>query len=87
MNWHSRPVLWSLRNRDLTLLDFSFWIKDIVYKAHVRNLTILREPITDVIATVMPNIFRSTLLEINFRPDMCRATNGAHIGGRGDLLR
>lgn len=75
------PIPWPPRSPDITPLDFFFWgyIKNVVYSEKVRDLVHLRERISDAIATVTPDMIQRTWQEIDYRFDVCRATNGAHI--------
>ena len=66
------PISWPPRSPDMTLFDFVLWgyVKDHVYRTNVRDLQILRTRITEAIASVW--------LEVEYRLDIVRATNGAH---------
>lgn len=75
------PISWPPRSPDLTPLDFFFWgyIKNIVYAEKIRDLDHLRERISSAILTVTPDMIGRTWQEVDYRLDICRATNGAHI--------
>lgn len=75
------PIAWPPRSPDLTPLDFFLWgyIKNIVYAEKIRDLDHLRERISAAILTVTPEMIARTWQEIDYRLDICRATNGAHI--------
>jgi hypothetical protein len=62
----------------LQRLDFFLWgyVKDIVYRTKVRDITNL---ITDDIATIDESMLQRTWQEVEYRLDVLRATNGAYI--------
>jgi hypothetical protein len=62
-------------------LDFFLWgyVKDIVYRTKVRDITNLKQRITDAIATIDEGMLQRTWQEIEYRLNVLRATNGAHI--------
>ena len=62
-------------------LIFFLWgyIKNTVCAEKIRNIQHLQERITSVIETVTRDMTRKTWQEIEFRLDVSRATNGAHI--------
>ena len=66
---------------DITPLDFFLWgyVKDIVYRAQIRDITDLKQRIVNAIATIDEAMLQRTWLEIDYRLDVLRATNGAHI--------
>jgi hypothetical protein len=59
----------------LQSFDFFLWgyVKDIVYRTKVRDITNLKQRITD------EGMLQRTWQEIEYRLDVLRATNGAHI--------
>jgi hypothetical protein len=63
-------------------MDFFLWgyVKDIVYKTKVRHINDLKQRITDAIATVHEAMLERTWMEIEYRLDVLRATNGANVG-------
>jgi hypothetical protein len=65
----------------LQRFDFFPWgyVKDIVYRTEVRDITNLKQRITDAIATIDEGMLQRTWQEIEYRLDVLRATNGAHI--------
>ena len=75
------PIPWPPRSPDLTPLDFFLWryIKNIVYAEKIRNIQHLQEKITSAIETVTRDMIQKTWQKIEFRLDISRATNGAHI--------
>jgi hypothetical protein len=62
-------------------MDFFLWgyVKDIVYKTKVRDINDLKQRITDAIATVDEAMLEQTWMETEYRLDVLRATNGAHV--------
>jgi hypothetical protein len=71
------PISWPPGSPDLTPMDCFLWgyVKNCVYGEKIRDFQHLR----DRIATVTPEIIQRTWHEIEYRLDVCRATNGAHI--------
>jgi uncharacterized protein with LGFP repeats len=62
-------------------MDFFLWgyIKDVVYNTKFRDINDLKERITDAIATVDEAMLERTWMEIEYRLDVLRATNGANV--------
>jgi len=62
-------------------LIFFLWgyIKNIVYAEKIRNIQHLQERITSAIETITRDMIQKTWQEIEFRLDVSRATNVAHI--------
>lgn len=81
--WMGRggPIAWPPRSPDLTPLDFFLWgyVKNIVYSEKIRNIDHLRQRILVAVASVTPVMLTNTWREIEYRLDICRATNGSHI--------
>ena len=50
-----------------------------MYRTEIRDITDLKQKITDVIATIDEAMLQRTWQEIEYRLDVLRATNGAHI--------
>lgn len=75
------PIAWPPRSPDITPLDFFMWgyVKDIVYRTEVRDIDNLKQRITEAIATINVGMLERTWREIEYRLDVLRATNGAHI--------
>jgi len=75
------PIPWPTRRPDLSPNDFFLWryIKKIVYDEKIRNIEHLQERITSAIETVTRDTIQKKWQEIEFRLDISRATNGAHI--------
>ena len=55
------------------------YIKNIVYAEKIRNIQHLQERITSAIEIVTRDMIQKTWQEIEFRLDVSRATNVAHI--------
>jgi hypothetical protein len=72
------PILWLSRSPDITSMDFFLWgyVKDIVYKTMFRDINNLKDRITDAIDEAM---LERTWMEIEYRLDVLRATNEAHV--------
>ena len=75
------PILWPPRSPDLSPLDFFLggYIKNVVYAETVRNIQHLQDRITSATETVTRDMIQKTWQEVEFRLDVSRATNGAHI--------
>ena len=75
------PIPWPRRSPDLSPIDFFLWgyIKNILYAEKIRNIQHLQDRITSAIETVTRDMIQKTWQEIEFRLDVSRATNGAHI--------
>ena len=56
-----------------------FYVKDIVYRTKVRDITDLKQRISDAIATIDEDMLQRTWQEIEYRLDVLCLTNGAHI--------
>ena len=65
----------------ITPLNFFLWgyVKDIVYRTKVRDMTDLKQKISNSIATIDEAMLQRTWQEIKYRLDVIRATNGDHI--------
>ena len=75
-------LCWPPHSPDLTPLDFFLWgcVKDLVYKPPLpQNNLDLRARITAAIETVDHQMLQRTWAKIDYRFDLCRVTNGAHI--------
>ena len=75
------PIPWSPRSPDITPLDFFLWgyLKDIVYKTKVWDIDDLKQRIPNAMTTIDEAMLQRTWQEIEYRLDVLRATNGAHI--------
>jgi hypothetical protein len=76
----SIKALYNTKNL-LQMLDFFLWgyVKDIVYRTKVRDITNLKQRTTDAIATTDEGMLQRTWQEIEYCLDVLRATNGANI--------
>jgi hypothetical protein len=72
--------LYNLKNL-LQRLDFFLWgyVKYIVYRTKVRDITNLKQRITDAIAIIDKGMLQQTWQEIKYRLDVLHATNGTHV--------
>jgi len=75
------PIPWPPRSPDLSPIYFFLcgYIKDIGYAEKIRNIQHLQDRITSAIETVTRDMIQKTWKEIEFRLDVSRATNIAHI--------
>jgi hypothetical protein len=66
---------------DLTSLNFFLWgyVKNIVCQVKINDLQHLKARVRDAVATVAPNMLQATWNEVEYRPDICRATKVTHI--------
>jgi len=62
-------------------LDFFLWgyVKDKVLSTPVPDITNLKARITDAFATITEDMLENTWREIDYRLDLLRATEGAHV--------
>ncbi|GBM66040.1 hypothetical protein AVEN_39592-1 [Araneus ventricosus] len=74
-------MAWPPRSSDITPLDFYLWgyVKQHVYSERINDINHLKQRITDVIHSVTPDVLTRVWEELDYRLDVCRATNGAHI--------
>ncbi|GBN11814.1 hypothetical protein AVEN_177443-1 [Araneus ventricosus] len=81
--WIGRGAVmaWPPRSPDITPLDFYLWgyVKQHVYSERINGINHLKQRITDIIHSVTPIVLTRVWEELDYRLDMCRATNGAHI--------
>ena len=75
------PIPWPPRSPDITPLDFFLWgyVKDIVYRTKVRDVSDLQQRIIEVLGTVFVDMLARTWLETEYRLDILHATHGAHV--------
>lgn len=75
------PIPWPPRSPDITPLDFFLWgyVKDRVYATRVNDRVELKRRIRDVINSVTEDMLRNTWREMEYRFDILRATQGAHV--------
>ncbi|GBN98846.1 hypothetical protein AVEN_259877-1 [Araneus ventricosus] len=69
------------RSSNITPLDFYLcgYVKQHVYSERINDINYLKQRITDVISSVTPDVLTRVWEELDYRLDVCRATNGAHI--------
>lgn len=74
-------ITWPARSPDLTPPDFFLWgfVKDQVYRTPVRDLADLQERICTAVNNVTPQMLHNTWVEVEYRLDISRATNGSHV--------
>ena len=75
---------WPPRSTDLTPCDFLLWgfVKDIVYVPPLpMSLKELRVRITHALQTITEDMLHRVWDEFDYRVDVCRVTQGAHIEG------
>jgi hypothetical protein len=54
------------------------YVKNFAYEVKVNDLQHLKARIRDDAVTVTPNMLQTTWNEVEYRLDICRATNRAH---------
>ncbi|GBM33935.1 hypothetical protein AVEN_178006-1, partial [Araneus ventricosus] len=81
--WIGRGAVmaWPPRFPEITPLDFYLWgyVKQHVYSERFNDINHLKQRITDVIHSVTPYVLARVWEELDYRLDVCRATNEAHI--------
>ncbi|GBL99202.1 hypothetical protein AVEN_140669-1 [Araneus ventricosus] len=81
--WIGRGAVmaWPPRSPAITPLDFYLWgyVKQHVYSERITDINHLKQRITDVIHSVTPIVLTRMWEELDYRLDVCRAKNGAHI--------
>jgi len=65
------------RSTDLPAREY---VKDKVFSTPVPDITNLKARITYAFATITEDMLENTWREIDYRLDVLRATNGAHVG-------
>ncbi|GBM24219.1 hypothetical protein AVEN_22558-1 [Araneus ventricosus] len=72
-------MAWPPRSPDITPLDFYSWgyVKQHVYSERINDNKHLKQRITDVTHSVRPDVLTRVWEELEYRLDVCRATNGA----------
>jgi hypothetical protein len=75
------PLAWTHRSPDITPLDFFLWgyVKDKVYATKVTGVEDLKTRIRDAITPINRGMLARTWEELEFRLDILRATQDAHI--------
>ena len=68
-------------DRRISPLYFFLWryVKDKVFSTPVPDITDLKARITDAFVTITGDILENTWREIDYRLDVLRATEGAHV--------
>ena len=68
-------------NTDISPLDFFLWnyIKHVVYCTNVKDISDLKERINAAMKTIDEEMLKRTWTGIEYRLDVLRATNGAHL--------
>ena len=75
---------WPPRSPDLTPCDFLLWgfFEDSVYVPQLpTSLKELRDQITHALQTITADMLHRVWDEFDYRVDVCRVTQGAHIEG------
>ena len=74
------PISWPPGSPDITPLDFFLWgyVNDIVYRTKVRDITDLKQRISNAIATIDEAMLQRTWQKIEYHLDVLRVTKGAH---------
>jgi hypothetical protein len=72
---------WPPRSPDLTPLDFYFWgyVKQCVYSVRINDIEHLNARITEAVHSVTPDVLCRVWQELEYRLDVCKATNRSHI--------
>ena len=73
---------WPPRSPDLTPCDFFLWgfVKGLVYVPPLpKDVDELKDRITEAVATIDNAMLERVWQELDYRLDVCRVTNGAHI--------
>lgn len=76
------PINWPARSPDLTAMDYFLWgyLKPKVYATDMQdNIEILKNRITDAIATVTPDILHNVYNEFRKRMEKCVDVGGFHV--------
>ena len=75
------PIPWLPLSPDITPSDFFLWgyVKDIVYRTKVRDVNDLQKRIIQALDTIIVDMPARTWLETEYRLDILRATDGAHV--------
>ncbi|GBL83628.1 hypothetical protein AVEN_196449-1 [Araneus ventricosus] len=81
--WIGRGAVmaWLPRSSDITPLDFYLcrYVKQHVYSEHINDINHLKQRTTNVIHSVTSDVFTRVWEELDYRLDLCWATNGAHL--------
>ena len=81
MDWKKWPNTMAAKISRYHPLNFFLWgyVKDRVYRMPVRDVETLQSRIIEVLASVNEEMLENTWREIEYRLDILRATNGAHV--------
>jgi hypothetical protein len=81
VDWKRRTNALARKESRPLITGFFLWgfIKNLLYGEKIRNLRPLREKNNKDVAAVPLEMLPRTWQEIEYRVDICRATNGAHI--------
>ncbi|GBN11261.1 hypothetical protein AVEN_268832-1 [Araneus ventricosus] len=74
-------IAWPPRSLDITPLDFYLWgyVNQHVYSERSNDINHLKRGIMEVIYSVTSDVLTRVWEELDYRLDVCRTTNGAHI--------
>ncbi|GBM83578.1 hypothetical protein AVEN_99441-1 [Araneus ventricosus] len=74
-------MAWPPRYPDIMPLDLYLWgyVKQHVYSERINDNNHLKQRITDVIHSVTPDVLTRVWEELDYRLDVCREANEAHI--------
>jgi hypothetical protein len=78
---HFQVAEWPPPSPDITPLDFFLWdyVKDRIYSSKLRDLRDLRVRTVEAVGTSTPDMLQRTWAEIDYRLDILRVTNDAHV--------
>jgi hypothetical protein len=57
---------------------FPGYVKQIMYSARIHNIKLWKQAIKEAAASVTADVLGGVWQEMEYRLDVCRATNGAH---------
>ena len=74
-------LAWRPRSPDATQCDFFLWgyVKDQVYAPLTASIPELKVRIRTATETITADMLQTVWNELDYRVDVCRITNGAHI--------
>jgi hypothetical protein len=83
VRWIGRdgPPDWPPGSPDFTPLDFFLWgyVKDRIYATKMRDFRDLWARIVGAVGTFTPDMLQQTWAAQDYRLDILRVTNGAHV--------
>jgi hypothetical protein len=53
-------------------------VKNTLYQVKINDFQHLKAHIRDAVAMITPNMLRTTWNEVEYHPDICHVTKGAH---------